>query len=748
MFNLAKLEQFQSYLARERFRALIILKGELSWAEQIFEQYTSFLTGLNHEKSISLSCKKYSNVSEVPGDINKTSYVHHLGTENHSLIFIDPSLNIDALAALSGTIVAGGICFLWCGNDEDDWSKEGHFFGQRLTAFHHESSRQFIMAQSNMSHFNQSVNDFFKLALENEEHSSYQQSNDNPLSEKTTEEIPTLEIGASAFTEQQNVIAKLVEHIKSDSNFPVVLTADRGRGKSAALALACAELLTNEHTAIELVITAPNRAALGVFYQHLSVQLNQLLEANNAITIRNGGCNIFNNRLTFLPVDQALIKANKDTTILVDEAAGIPVYLLKQLVETYQQSIFSSTVHGYEGAGKGFTVKFLSYLNSYFKKYFSYHLKQPIRWQKGDPLEQLLFDVCLLNTDLSDVEPLTLSTIEDKHEQTVEVSKVELSTNESLLNQIFSILVTAHYQTKPSDLKMMLEHPSIQVFATLSGKSVLAVALTMNEGKLEQTLIQAIKEGKRRIKSHFLPQSILTQCLNEQAFNFSYLRVMRIAVHPQLQQQGLGQKLLSFIQTWAVEQGIDILGTSFAANSEVCNFWLKAHYSPIRVGFSADASSGEHSIMMLNGLQQGANTFISQLTEQFYQSFDYLLVDEYQKLNVELVKLILMNQHLGNVMNSSKHSLSKQDIKAITAYAKGQAQYSCVVTSLHRWLLMYLNQNSLNQQSVSPLVARILMKYSISQVCERFQIKGKKALNQYMMAIVAESLSDITSNSL
>jgi len=738
MSSLTRLNQIHTCLSNEGVRALIILKGELGWALQVFEYSASIFASLNNEKGNKLPCKIYSGVSELQGDINRTSYVHQLGTENQSLLFVDPNLNIDAFSALTGTIIAGGVCFLWCGSGIDDWASGTNFFGQRLTQFHQEHLWHFTIEEHNVHLFEHDADDFLE------------QSMPRNAERAACEDKSITEVGANlnSFAEQDKVIVKLVEHIKSDSNLPVVLTADRGRGKSAALAFACAELLTNEHTAIELVITAPNRAALGVFYQHLSSQLNQLLGAKSTITIRNGGCNMFNNRLTFLPVDQALIQADKHTTILVDEAAGIPVYLLKQLVETYQQSIFSSTVHGYEGAGKGFTVKFLSYLNFHFKKYFSYHLTQPIRWQQDDPLEQLLFDVCLLNTDLSDVEPFTLSTIEDKHEHVVEISTVELSTNESLLRQIFSILVTAHYQTKPSDLKMMLEHPSIQVFATLSGGNVLAVALTMNEGKLEQTLIQAIKEGKRRIKSHFLPQSILTQCLNEQAFNFSYLRVMRIAVHPQLQQQGLGQKLLSFIRTCALEQGIDILGTSFAANSEVCKFWLKAHYSPIRIGFTADASSGEHSIMMLNGLQPKSNTFLRHLTEQFYHSFDYLLVDEYQKLNVELVKLILMQQHLCADKKYTKCLLSAHDIKAITAYTKGQAQYSYVVMSLHRWLLMCLSQNSLNELDVSPLISRILMKHSISEVCERFQLKGKKALNQYMITIVKESLSDITSNSL
>jgi len=735
MFNLATLEQLQSYLNNEQSRVLIILHGELSWAELMFDQYVSFLKAFNPEQGDKLSSKKYSDLSSISEGINRTTYIHHLGTENQCLLTLDPTLNIDALAALSGTIVAGGICFVWRGNGEEDWARDKHFFGQRFITYHQKNDYFFSVVEDNVSVFNESVDHFLKLRGVSEDGPTYQ-----PCSHKTNQ-LKKLD----RYSEQHTVISKIVGHIRSDSCTPMVLTADRGRGKSAALAIVCAALLTNKHTAIELVITAPNRAALGVFYQHLSTQLQELLGDEHSISIKNGNCKLFNNSLIYLPVDQALIKANKKAFLMIDEAAGIPVYLLKELVSSYLQCIFSSTVHGYEGAGKGFTVKFLSFLNSRYKKYLSFHLNQPIRWHENDPLEQFLFEVCLLKADFTELDNLALS---EQENEMVELSKAQLATNESILRQIFSILVTAHYQTKPSDLKMMLEHPSIQIFATVSNDKVLAVALAMNEGKLDHALIEAIKQGQRRIKSHFLPQSLLTQCLTQEAFNYSYLRIMRIAVHPQLQQQGLGQQLLSFIGSWAKTHEIDILGTSFAANHQVCDFWFKAGYSPVRIGFSADASSGEHSIMMLNGLHQQSRYYVKHLVEQFYHSFDYLLVDEYQRLSVKLVQLILNNQHLADSITLKKCDLSEYDIKAVTAYAKGQTQYSCVVMSLHRWLLVFLkNDKLLTQEDLSPLIARILMKHSMSKVCSAFQLKGKKALNQYMMAMVEQSLPHIKTDS-
>ncbi len=68
--------------------------------------------------------------------------------------------------------------------------------------------------------------------------------------------------------------------------------------------------------------------------------------------------------------------------LLVDEAAAIPLYLLNALFSHYHRLVFSSTLHGYEGAGRGFALKFNTVLAD--KKLLAKQLTlvEPIRWAK------------------------------------------------------------------------------------------------------------------------------------------------------------------------------------------------------------------------------------------------------------------------------------------------------------------------------------------------------------------------------
>lgn len=75
--------------------------------------------------------------------------------------------------------------------------------------------------------------------------------------------------------------------------------------------------------------------------------------------------------------------------LIVDEAAGIPVPMLFAFTERFRKVIFASTIHGHEGAGRGFSLRFLRALQQNREiNLYKIELKEPIRYAPNDPVEE------------------------------------------------------------------------------------------------------------------------------------------------------------------------------------------------------------------------------------------------------------------------------------------------------------------------------------------------------------------------
>jgi tRNA(Met) cytidine acetyltransferase len=544
--------------------------------------------------------------------------------------------------------------------------------------------------------------------------------------------------------EQVNAVEAIIKVVKGKSKRPLVLTADRGRGKSSALAIACAQLLAvaKNDNKLHIIITAAELNSVQIFFSQLAASLPQGYQEEYKFTVLNGF-------VEFVAVDKLLKLQPKASLVLVDEAAAIPVYLLEQLLFHHSRLVFASTIHGYEGAGRGFTLKFQQTLAASFPQWRSLHINEPIRWRSGDPLEQLVFDACLLNAELpplyNQFQYINLNK-KSANFAFIHFTTAELVADESLLRQVFSVLVTAHYQTKPSDVQLLLDNKQVQLVCLMSAdegpQQVIAVALLMNEGKyngqgITESELNAVIAAKSRLRNNFIPQSLLTQCGVEHAFDYHYLRVMRIAVHPKVQHQGLGSLFLKDIAIFAKSQGADFLASSFGATQPLLSFWLTADFKLGRIGFSKDKASGEQSALVIKSLSENAERVLATINTEFYRCFDYLLVDEYKNLTPNLVALI--QQYCPQ---SSLMLLSSLDNANVKAFTHGYRQYSSCVFSLHLWLKQQLFSQRINDDMRSVLISRIMQKHSISEVCRTYGFTGKKALEQYLKSAVSAQTQD------
>jgi len=203
---------------------------------------------------------------------------------------------------------------------------------------------------------------------------------------------------------------------------------------------------------------------------------------------------------------------------------------------------------------------------------------------------------------------------------------------------------------------------------------------------------------------------------------------MRIAVHPQLHQQGIGTYFLDKIAEFSIVEGADFLASSFGATSALLSFWLTNDFHVARIGFSKDKASGEQSALVLKALSQVAISTLDDISTEFYRCFDYLLTDEYKYLNTALVALVL---HYCPKLSCAK--LSTRDKANIEAYAQGNRQYSSCVFSLHLWLKQQLSTpTALKDKKLLVLISRIMQKQSINEVCIAYNFTGKKELEQFL----------------
>ncbi|BBB26653.1 tRNA(Met) cytidine acetyltransferase TmcA [Amphritea japonica] len=378
-----------------------------------------------------------------------------------------------------------------------------------------------------------------------------------------------------------------------------VVTADRGRGKSAALGIIAARLMTGGP--VEIVLTAPSRSAV----QSAFAMIEMLLPVDQLIRDRDSWM-IGQSRLRFILPDLLIQQRPAADLLLVDEAAAIPAPVLLNMLD-YQRVIFASTLHGYEGTGQGFAVRFLPLLDKKVPEWELLRMEQPVRWAENDPLERFSYKALLL-----DAEPVKLSTDQQDlavgHESLSfrRLDSSQLVGNTPLLKQLFGLLILAHYRTTPGDLRILLDSPNVQVWAgfivTNGEEQLIATALLATEGPIAPELAEAILSGTRRPKGQLIPQTLLAHSQIPEAAACRGLRVMRIAVHPALQQRGIGTALFK-----AIEQGvpdIDWLGTSFGATPTLCDFWQSLGLRLQRLGFNRDKVSGTHAAIMLKGVTE------------------------------------------------------------------------------------------------------------------------------------------------
>ena len=507
--------------------------------------------------------------------INEFSKIKNLLGQEFETILFDArkGIHLEALAIAAGTLQDGGQLLLLLNHWEDlanqpdsdslRWSGEKHAINTpHFIAFLQEKIAKygFPVYQSTP----------LTLALP------------TPQKDRSTHCQPTLEQ------------ARLLQQMAEAEDAILIVTAKRGRGKSALAGLFAKQQVAQNQP---VILTAPNKSAVNIFNEFAGAEI------------------------IFMPPDELSQNLSEtpqqfaDHWLFVDEAAMIPLDILFRLTKAFKRVVLTTTIHSYEGTGRGFLLKFMAKTDRTLRHF---ELFTPLRWQADDKLEAFIDDLLLCDCE----DRLPQPSYDGVLAEQIQISHCERIPHDQI-ESVYGLLTLAHYRTSPLDLRRLLDAPQQQFYLAKAQDALLGCVWAVPEGGLaDNTLIRQIRRGERRPRGNLVAQMLCFQAGLEEACALRSLRISRIAVQPNWQQQGLGQCLIAQMKQQQIKQqgAVDFLSVSFGYTPELLAFWQKSGFVLVHFSESKEASSGCYSVVALCPLSEEGRAFVQQAEKQFQRN--------------------------------------------------------------------------------------------------------------------------------
>ncbi|MBQ4834441.1 tRNA(Met) cytidine acetyltransferase [Pseudoalteromonas sp. MMG010] len=671
-----QLNQLVQQLDNAKHRQCVLITGENQWC---YELLTACITTDN---VAILSEHTYFEHAFWPQHIHQL-----LGQEfTHAVYDGFCGLHPDKLAALAGTVQAAGILFVLLPelSQLSEWQDpalshvQSYGHSNKVSYFNQRFSR--LLAHLPIVHISQ----LHGLKC------SKQSEINNVID----------------FTEQRNCIEHIIQVATGRANRPLLINADRGRGKSAALGLSAAKLSDKN-----IIICATQFKACHSSFKHLAQTLNTNLDTTQK-QLAN---------LRYVAPDALLSTLPQCDVLFVDEAAAIPVPMLQAMLQHYPRIIFASTLVGYEGNGRGYTLRFTHYLKSHFKAAKIITLKEPLRFAKYDPLEQHIRTLLALDAQ----HKLHLES--EKTLSYAPVTQLELVNDESLLQQIVALLAMAHYQSSVNDLRHLLDSPTQRLFIAKTNNQVAGVCLIAIEGMFSKELSEHVIAGKRRPQGHLMAQTMAQLSSESHFLTQQSARIVRIAIAPKLHSKGFGSEFIHYIQQ-QLKQDCQWIGASFGANTALLHFWQKNHFKLVKLGFMPDKATAEHAALVIKPLHDNALS-ISNMVTNFESDFPLLLLDHFNTLDVSLVAAI--------VSRFSRQQTNQTQQLRLAKLLQSDFQLHTVKPLL--WRVFWQMPSSLtgyDENTQYVFIRLILQNAPVEDILLALKIAGKKALNTQLKIIL------------
>ena len=509
----------------------------------------------------------------------------------------------------------------------------------------------------------------------------------------------------------------------SEAGTAVVLDADRGRGKSSAAGLAAAAFA---RSGASVLVTAPS-------YRNAAELLERAAEAlasmDGSFEDGRGG-----DTRPFLRTDDGEVRfrppADATTSsadvLFVDEAAAIPVRTLRELLPVAPSACFATTVRGYEGSGRGFDIRFRESLEA-SHDVTACHLSEPIRYAPADPIEVWLFHALLLDSTPPPGDLFEGTAASDAAYERLDRDR--LAANESLLRELFGLLVRAHYRTQPDDLARLLDAPDVSVRAlTVDGHPVSA-ALLAREGGLDAGTRRVAYEGDR-ISGNLIPDLLTSQLRDPEAAAPVGVRVVRIVTHHAVRSAGFGSRLLAELDAELGAEGspnaspsVDYLGVSYGATPSLLRFWSSNGYRTVHLSTTRNDASGEHSAVMLRPLSDAGSDLADRHTAWFGRRIADVLAGALDALDPDVVRAALASADADVPLE-----LDEFEWRLVASAADGPGLYDTAPGPFRALASKALLEGGLDDPGAERLlVVRVLQNRGWDEAAERLGYVSRRA---------------------
>lgn len=646
-----------------------------------------------------------------------------LGSTNDLVVLQDfHSLPANALASVAETLTGGGVLLLSISSD----SISDSIYLARMRNLLEQLDRGYLVIDTKMTLVRPECNGDTLTNSASSKHIPMAAL--DPPSTDSESALHALLSECRTEDQKEALIAAARALNKAET---VALNASRGRGKSATLGL-CVALGLYQGGLTHVAIVAPylsNVQTLFQFLEHGLVALgltpgkgfHLVYSAKNrreieGITVVAGGSK-WPRRAYFS--GPSCLPAQAPSLVVVDEAAALPVPKIKQLLKM-APGLLATTTGGYEGTGQVFSLKVLAGANCPVVT-----LSTPIRYSKGDPLEAWLNK----GLGLSVMLPCVPQMDSPKSCSLYLVNKRALLCGapepERVLQGVLGVLQGTHYRSSPSDLQMLSDHPGHSLFVLISragtligvihaaqeGGSSLSNSLTAAPGGVSSAVL---------VSGHLIPSAVSEYYQDQEFSALNGLRIVRVAVHPEVQGMGYGTRMIELLigaatltNTTATPTNTTVnstnqanqitnsiflpaagvghfsyLGVSFGATPRVLSFWERLGFLPLYLRQTKCQATGEHTLIVAKGVAQEAVKQIEKYAKKLALRLLDLLPGCFRALPpgvaLCLLQVLISERPTGGKENRTDPGLLLEDLDRIKRFVRGNLELRLIADLIPR----------------------------------------------------------------